>query len=309
MLLRAIGVTAAIALVAGVRWRRQGAGQVEDRPDHDAVGSAGRASASSSATGFSWRSRNSAASSADARSSSWSRTTNSSPTSPCPRSKPSSSATRSISSSVRCSPISCGNPQAGDRKRRIPDQPERRHLELRRQGLQPEPVRRLLSERSEPEMMGKYAQDSGLKKVFLMAPNYQAGKDELAGFKRYFKGEVADEVYVPLNQLDYSAELSKIAAASARRHLRVPARRHGRELRQAVPSGRSWPTRSSSSRPSRSMSGTLPAQQDAALGFFGGATGRPTSTIRRTRRSSRPTRRNTAPCRRPTPSRPMTRRS
>src|SRR6516164_2685972 len=41
------------------------------------------------------------------------------------------------------------------------------------------------------EAMGKYAQDSGLKKVFLMAPNYQAGKDEIAGFKRYYKGEVA----------------------------------------------------------------------------------------------------------------------
>ena len=52
-----------------------------------------------------------------------------------------------------------------------------------------------------------------MKKVFIMAPNYQAGKDALAGFKRYFKGEVVDEVYVPLNQLDYSAELSKIAAA------------------------------------------------------------------------------------------------
>jgi branched-chain amino acid transport system substrate-binding protein len=46
-----------------------------------------------------------------------------------------------------------------------------------------------------------------------MAPNYQAGKDEIAGFKRYYKGDVADEVYVPLNQLDYAAELSKIAAA------------------------------------------------------------------------------------------------
>src|SRR3989440_9658245 len=60
---------------------------------------------------------------------------------------------------------------------------------------------------------GKYAQDAGLKKLFLMAPNYQAGRDALAGFKAYFKGEVADEVYVPLNQLDYAAELSKIAAA------------------------------------------------------------------------------------------------
>ena len=40
------------------------------------------------------------------------------------------------------------------------------------------------------EVLGKYAQDTGIKKVFIMAPNYQAGKDALAGFKRYFKGEV-----------------------------------------------------------------------------------------------------------------------
>src|SRR5215813_8097844 len=60
---------------------------------------------------------------------------------------------------------------------------------------------------------GKYAQDSGLRKVFLMAPNYQAGRDALAGFKAYFKGDIADEVYVPLNQLDYAAELARIAAA------------------------------------------------------------------------------------------------
>src|SRR5437660_1647790 len=60
---------------------------------------------------------------------------------------------------------------------------------------------------------GKHAQDSGIKKVFLMAPNYQAGKDALAGFKAFFKGEIVDEVYVPLNQVDFSAELAKIAAA------------------------------------------------------------------------------------------------
>ena len=61
-------------------------------------------------------------------------------------------------------------------------------------------------------MLGKYAQDKGVKSVFLMAPNYQAGKDALAGFKRTYKGEVVDEVYTPLGQLDFSAELAKIAA-------------------------------------------------------------------------------------------------
>src|SRR5436305_14630788 len=60
---------------------------------------------------------------------------------------------------------------------------------------------------------GQHAQDSGIKKVFLMAPNYQAGKDALAGFKAFFKGAIADEVYVPLNQLDFSAELTRIADA------------------------------------------------------------------------------------------------
>ncbi|MGL4240159.1 MAG: penicillin-binding protein activator, partial [Beijerinckiaceae bacterium] len=62
------------------------------------------------------------------------------------------------------------------------------------------------------EVLGKHAQDAGYKRVFIMAPNYQAGKDSLAGFKRHFKGEVVDEVYTQLGQLDFSAELAKIAS-------------------------------------------------------------------------------------------------
>ena len=45
-----------------------------------------------------------------------------------------------------------------------------------------------------------------------MAPNYQAGKDFIAGFKRFYKGEVIDEIYTPLNQPDFSAELAQVAA-------------------------------------------------------------------------------------------------
>ncbi|MEW6254936.1 MAG: ABC transporter substrate-binding protein [Pseudomonadota bacterium] len=63
------------------------------------------------------------------------------------------------------------------------------------------------------EVMGKYAQDKGYKRVILMTPNYQAGKDAMAGFKRYYKGEVVEEIFTPLGQLDFSAELAKIAAA------------------------------------------------------------------------------------------------
>lgn len=65
------------------------------------------------------------------------------------------------------------------------------------------------------EAMGKYAQDKGHKKVYLMAPNYQAGKDMLAGFKRYFKGQVVDEAYTQVNQPDYSAELAQLQASQA----------------------------------------------------------------------------------------------
>src|SRR3546814_19622807 len=61
--------------------------------------------------------------------------------------------------------------------------------------------------------MGKYAQDKGFKTAFLLTPNYQAGKDSVAGFKSQFKGEVVDEVYTKLGNLDFSAELAKIAAA------------------------------------------------------------------------------------------------
>jgi branched-chain amino acid transport system substrate-binding protein len=63
------------------------------------------------------------------------------------------------------------------------------------------------------EAMGKYLQDKGVKRVYLMAPNYQAGKDGLTGFKRTFKGEIVAEVYTAVNQPDYAAELAQLRAA------------------------------------------------------------------------------------------------
>ncbi|MEY4139308.1 MAG: hypothetical protein RLZZ371_1490 [Pseudomonadota bacterium] len=65
------------------------------------------------------------------------------------------------------------------------------------------------------EAVGKTVQDKGFKKVALLAPDYPAGKDALAGFKRFFKGQVAMEAYTPLSQLDYGAELSKMRASGA----------------------------------------------------------------------------------------------
>lgn len=63
------------------------------------------------------------------------------------------------------------------------------------------------------EVVGKYAVDKGYKRVVLMAPNYQGGKDLLAGFKRAYSGQIADEIYTPLSQLDFSTELTQVAAA------------------------------------------------------------------------------------------------
>lgn len=119
------------------------------------------------------------------------------------------------------------------------------------------------------EVLGKYAQDKGFKRVFLMTPNYQAGRDSMAGFKRHFKGEVVAELYTPLGQLDFSAELAQIAAARPDALFTFMPGGMGvnlvRQYRQAglanIPFLSAFTVDES----------TLPAQQDAALGFFGGA--------------------------------------
>lgn len=63
------------------------------------------------------------------------------------------------------------------------------------------------------EVVGQYVTEAGHKSVYLLAPNYPAGKDHLAGFKRYFKGEIVGEVYTKLGQSDYAAEIAALRAA------------------------------------------------------------------------------------------------
>ena len=64
------------------------------------------------------------------------------------------------------------------------------------------------------EVVGKYASDKGFKRIVAMAPNYQAGKDFVAGFKRYYKTPLANEIYTSLSQQDYSAELAQVQSAN-----------------------------------------------------------------------------------------------
>lgn len=63
-----------------------------------------------------------------------------------------------------------------------------------------------------PEAMGQLMNGEKLADVLLMAPNYQAGKDVLAGFERFYKGKVSDRVLFKLGTTDYQAEFAAIRA-------------------------------------------------------------------------------------------------
>ena len=63
------------------------------------------------------------------------------------------------------------------------------------------------------ESAGENANRLGYKSAYLVAPNYQAGKDALEGFKRLFKGKIVGESYTRLDQTDFAAELAQIRAA------------------------------------------------------------------------------------------------
>jgi len=60
------------------------------------------------------------------------------------------------------------------------------------------------------ETLGTVAQSRGYKRVYVLVPNYQAGKDAIAGFKHAYKGQIVEESLVPLKSLDFQAELTKI---------------------------------------------------------------------------------------------------
>ena len=61
---------------------------------------------------------------------------------------------------------------------------------------------------------GEYLNQKGVKTLFLIDPNYAAGKDVASGVKANFKGQVVGEEYTAWpGQLDFSAELTKARAA------------------------------------------------------------------------------------------------
>ncbi|CAH0235263.1 ABC transporter substrate-binding protein [Roseomonas sp. CECT 9278] len=122
-------------------------------------------------------------------------------------------------------------------------------------------------------VIGQACEDRGYRRVFVMVPNYQAGRDAVAGFKSRFKGTVVDEMYVPLTQLDFSAELAKIAAARPDAIFTFMPGGLGvnlvRQYRQAglanIPFLSTFTVDEA----------TLPAQGEAALGFYSAASWAP----------------------------------
>lgn len=63
--------------------------------------------------------------------------------------------------------------------------------------------------------MGAYMREQGFERPILMAPNYPAGTDALAGFKHLYESDVVDEIYTQMGQTDYAAEIAQIRASDA----------------------------------------------------------------------------------------------
>jgi branched-chain amino acid transport system substrate-binding protein len=119
-------------------------------------------------------------------------------------------------------------------------------------------------------ILGKVAQDRGYKRMYLLVPNYQAGRDSVAGFKLDYKGEIVEETYMPLNSLDFQVELSKMASSKPDAVFTfMPGGMGVTLVKQFAQAGLAdkIPVLSAFT----VDESTLPAQQDAAVGMFGGA--------------------------------------
>ncbi len=62
------------------------------------------------------------------------------------------------------------------------------------------------------ESVGQYFDAKKIPSVYLIAPNYPAGRDMLGGFKRFYKGEVLAEIYTAFPQMDFASQLADIRA-------------------------------------------------------------------------------------------------
>jgi branched-chain amino acid transport system substrate-binding protein len=116
-------------------------------------------------------------------------------------------------------------------------------------------------------------QNRVISRVIIITPNYQAGRDAAAGFKSTFRGEVMDEIYVPLTTTDFSAELARIAAARPEGiYTFMPGGLGVQFVRQYRQAGLTIPVLSAFT----VDEAVLPAQGEAALGLYTGTSWTPT---------------------------------
>jgi branched-chain amino acid transport system substrate-binding protein len=111
-----------------------------------------------------------------------------------------------------------------------------------------------------------------IRRAIIITPNYQAGRDAAAGFKSTFRGEVMDEIFVPLTTTDFSAELAQIAARRPDGiYVFMPGGLGVQFVRQYRQAGLTIPFLSAFT----VDEAVLPAQGDAALGLYTGTTWTP----------------------------------
>lgn len=63
------------------------------------------------------------------------------------------------------------------------------------------------------EAMAAHLSAEGIDDVFILAPNYPSGQDQLRAFKAFYTGTVAGEIYTKLGQTDYAVEIAQIREA------------------------------------------------------------------------------------------------
>ncbi|MFK7763733.1 MAG: ABC transporter substrate-binding protein [Roseobacter sp.] len=124
------------------------------------------------------------------------------------------------------------------------------------------------------EVSGMIANQEGFTNVFAMAPNYQAGRDNMEGFKQTFEGTVTDEVLTPLGHQDFSAELARLSTSGAEAMFTfMPGGMGVRLVNQFDNAGLSDSMRFMSVFTTDET--TLPGQKDAAVGFLAAGTWAP----------------------------------
>ncbi len=92
-----------------------------------------------------------------------------------------------------------------------------------------------------PMAMGEVLNQRGVKSLYIMAPNYAAGKDMVAGLERTFKGTVKGKDFTKWGkdaQLDFSAELAKAKASGAQAiYIFYPGKAGGAFIKQYMQAG------------------------------------------------------------------------